>query len=299
VAARSRAERDADPLHRTGPIEVLTDALVWAGRRQADLARQALGSVGDVVRDPASAPTRAGDVAALLASVRRQLLVTDHSRSPLLSIRSLGRRFENFSIPMGEARAAAKRLGGSLNDFYVTGVAGALGLYHELMGVPVDELRMAMPVNLRDGSSEDANQFAPARVLVPTGPKDPGTRFAAVTNVLRDVRSEPALGAAAQLTGILAALPTALLVNLARSQSSTIDFATSNLRGSPVSLYVGGAEIEANFPMGPRSGVPLNVTLLSYRDSLDMGLNLDPAAITDPAALLGAFDESFAALLAS
>ena len=64
-----------------------------------------------------------------------------------------------------------------------------------------------------------------------------------------------------------------------------------------VDLYLGGARIEANFPMGPRAGCGLNVTLLSYRDSLDMGINIDPAAVSDPATLLDCFDESFGALL--
>ncbi|MBV8950217.1 MAG: DUF1298 domain-containing protein, partial [Actinobacteria bacterium] len=97
----------------------------------------------------------------------------------------------------------------------------------------------------------------------------------------------------------MAALPPPVLLALARVQSATIDFATSNLRGSPVELYTGGARIEANYPMGPREGVPLNITMLSYVGELQMGLNLDPAAITDPAALLEAMRESFDALLAA
>jgi diacylglycerol O-acyltransferase / wax synthase len=88
-----------------------------------------------------------------------------------------------------------------------------------------------------------------------------------------------------------------LLVTLARSQARTIDFVASNLRGSPVDLYLAGTRIEANFPMGPRAGCPVNVTLLSYKDSLDMGLNLDPAAVSDAPALVGCLEESFTALL--
>jgi diacylglycerol O-acyltransferase / wax synthase len=86
-------------------------------------------------------------------------------------------------------------------------------------------------------------------------------------------------------------------VALTRSQVRTIDFATSNLRGSPVDLYVGGARIAANFAMGPRTGCALNVTLLSYKGSLDFGINLDPAAVTDPGALLECLEESFADLI--
>jgi hypothetical protein len=166
------------------------------------------------------------------------------------------------------------------------------------MGEPCDELRMAMAVSLRAHGGEAAgNSFAPSRVLVPVGPKDPAARFARVAERLTEVRQEPALGAVGSLAGLLAPLPTSVLVALTRSQARTIDFATSNLRGSPVDLYVGGARIAANFPMGPRAGCALNVTLLSYKGSLDMGINLDPAAVTDPDALLECLDESFADLV--
>jgi diacylglycerol O-acyltransferase len=132
---------------------------------------------------------------------------------------------------------------------------------------------------------------------VPVQPKDPAERFTLVHERLQGLRDEPAVTAAGSLAGLLAALPTSMLVALTRSQARTIDFATSNLRGSPVDLYLGGARIEANFPMGPRAACAVNVTLLSYRDSLDMGLNIDPAAVSDPATLIDCFDESFGALL--
>jgi hypothetical protein len=184
-----------------------------------------------------------------------------------------------------------------VNDVFVTGVAGAIGLYHERMGVPCDELRMAMPINTRSGDEDRANSFTPSRVIVPVQPKDPAERFKVVRERLAQTRGEPAVAAAGSLAGILTLLPTSMLVGVTRGQGRTIDFATSNLRGSPVDLYLAGSRIDANFPMGPRAGCGLNVTLLSYGDSLDMGLNLDPAAVSDPATLLDCFDESFGALL--
>jgi diacylglycerol O-acyltransferase len=114
---------------------------------------------------------------------------------------------------------------------------------------------------------------------------------------LNGVRHEPALGAIGSLSSLLATLPAPALLALTRLQAATIDFATSNLRGSPVDLYAGGARIDANFPMGPREGSPLNVTMLSYCGELQMGLHLDPAAVTEPDVLLECLDESFGALL--
>ena len=305
VAAQEQAATEADPVPRTSPLDVVGDAIGWAIRTNARLAGRSVAAAARLASHPTEVPARAADAVALAASIRRQLLITDAARSPLLASRSLARRYEVFQAPLDEAKAAARRLGGTLNDLYVTGVAGALGIYHERMGMPCDELRMAMPVSLRTGgevggeADGGANQFAPTRLMVPLQPKEPAPRFERVHEALATVRAEPVLSAAGPLSALLAPLPTALLVNVARSQSRSVDFATSNLRGSPVPLYLGGQHIVASFPMGPRSGVALNVTMLSYENSLDMGLNLDPGAITDPAALVAAMTESFEGLLDS
>jgi diacylglycerol O-acyltransferase / wax synthase len=292
-----RAEAFADPVRRVSPANAVERALSYTVRQQLGRARRGLESATRLLASPESARRGVNDAVRLAGSVRRQLLVTDPARSPLLGHRSLALRFERFGVPLTSAKEAAAKLGGSVNDVYVTGIAGALGLYHERMGVPCDELRMAMPISTRVDDEESANSFTPARVLVPVRPKDPAVRFKLVHERLHGLRDEPAVTAAGSLAGALAALPTSMLVALTRTQAHTIDFATSNLQGSPVDLYLGGARIEANYPMGPRAACALNVTLLSYRDSLDMGINIDPAAVSDPATLLDCLDESFDALL--
>jgi diacylglycerol O-acyltransferase / wax synthase len=292
-----RAETFADPVRRVSPANAVGQAVTYSMRQQLGRVGRGLESAARVMASRESARRGINDAVRLGESVRRQLLVTDPARSPLLDRRSLALRFERFDVPLTTAKAVAAKLGGSVNDVYVTGIAGALGLYHERMGVPCDELRMAMPISTRGDDEESANSFTPARVLVPVQPKDPATRFQRVHERLHGLRDEPAVTAAGSLAGFLAALPTSMLVALTRSQARTIDFATSNLRGSPVDLYLAGARIEANYPMGPRAACALNVTLLSYRDSLDMGINIDPAAVSDPATLLDCLDESFGALL--
>ena len=277
--------------------DAVEKAVAYTVRQQLGRARRGLESAAHVLASPESARRGVDDAVRLAGSVRRQLMVTDPARSRLLARRSLALRFERFAVPLTSAKAAAAKLGGSVNDVYVTGVTGALGLYHERMGAPTEELRMAMPISTRVDDEDTANSFTPARVLIPVEPKDPVARFKLVHERLHGLRDEPAVTAAGSLAGLLAALPTSMLVALTRTQAHTIDFATSNLRGSPVDLYLAGARIEANYPMGPRAACALNITLLSYRDSLDMGINIDPAAVSDPATLVDCLEESFGALL--
>ena len=86
------------------------------------------------------------------------------------------------------------------------------------------------------------------------------------------------------------------LVAFTRNQARTIDFAASNLRGSPVPLYLAGSQIVANYPFGPRAGAALNVTTLGYSDALDIGINLDPAALPDTDGLMLDLRSAFAAI---
>lgn len=92
-------------------------------------------------------------------------------------------------------------------------------------------------------------------------------------------------------------LPTAVLVRFARQQTDTVDFATSNLRGAPFDLWIAGARVRANYPMGPTAGTAFNATTLSYCGSLDIGLNIDTAAVDDTVLLRDCITESFDELL--
>ena len=85
---------------------------------------------------------------------------------------------------------------------------------------------------------------------------------------------------------------------MARQQAQTVDFATSNVRGAPIPLYISGAELLENYPVGPLGGVAYNLTLLSYNHSLDMGVNIDTAAVTEPELLQRCLQRAFKDLLA-
>jgi WS/DGAT/MGAT family acyltransferase len=296
-APAAGAEADARDISRPSPLGVLRDALGDAVGRQLATTRSVAATAGHVVTHPTEAPASARDALRMAGSLRRQVLVTDAARSSVLTGRSLRRHLEVLTIAMPAARAAAQRYGGTLNDVFVTGVAGALGRYARALGGTADELRMAMPVSTRARGEQAANRFVPTRLLVPTDPDDVAARFATISERLGQTRQEPALAAAELLAGFASGLPTSMLVAATHSQTRTIDFATSNLRGSPVPLYLAGSRIVANYPFGPRTGCALNVTLLSYCDELHLGLNIDPAAVTDVGVLMDALDESFAELL--
>ncbi len=282
-------------------IGATIDVLTETTRRNTGTARRLAASAADLVRDPMHLASVLGGLpaesAATVRSIVRQLGVVDGHRSPLWTERSLGRRLDTFQVPLDDVKDAAKRLGGSINDLFVTAAAGGAGQYHRDRGAEVDELRMSMPVSTRTSKVPGGNAFTPTRALVPVL-ADPRLRFAAVHERLGVTKTERALGLTGSLAGLVNLLPQPVLVRVARQQVMTVDFTTSNVRAAPFDLYIAGALMESNFPIGPVAGTAWNLTTMSYRGMLDLGLHADTAAVEDPASLSEAIQSSFAELVA-
>ncbi len=283
------------PAPRSGVAEALADGL----RRQLGIGRRLATTTVEALLQPERLQTLAADAPEILRSLMRQMAVADQARSPLWAgRRSLRRHFEILSIDLEQLKVASKALGGTVNDGFVCGVAGGAAAYHRAKGVDVDELRVSMPVSTRVDESPGGNAFTPTRALVPAGILDPAERFEVTHQRLEATRRERTVGMTDTFAGILNALPTSMAINLARQQVETVDLATSNLRGAPWDLFVAGAEVLGTYPMGPTAGTAFNATVLSYRGSLDMGINVDLAAVDEPALLRDCIAGSFAELVA-
>ena len=84
--------------------------------------------------------------------------------------------FDTLRVPLGGLKAASKVVSGRLNDGFVAGVTGGFRRYHQHHGYDhVDELRMAMPVNVRTAATATSvgNHFVPARFPVPDRARRP------------------------------------------------------------------------------------------------------------------------------
>lgn len=288
------AAPDAEP---SSPLGSVVDGLAELTRTPRDLARRAVEGAAELVADPSRLAELPGDAAATALSLARQVGVTGEALSPLWRERTLGRRLELMAVPLEEAKVAAHALGGSVNDLFVAAAAGGAGAYHRAFDVPVEELRMAMPVSTRADRSAAGNAFAPTRVRVPVD-EDPRERFRSVHQRLAVTKEERAVGFAGAVAGLGNLLPPPLLVRLVRQQTATVDFTTSNVRGAPFPLYIAGARITANHPIGPLGGTAWNLTTISVDGSLDMGLHVDTGAVDEPVLLRTCIESAFAELLA-
>jgi WS/DGAT/MGAT family acyltransferase len=277
--AAPNEEAAADPL-RT--------ALAGGLRLPLGLARQ----LTELMVDPTQVPHAAGTVKAIVA----QLTDVDKARSPLWTTRSLKRRLETLQVPLDGVKAAAAKLGGSVNTAFLTAAADAAGAYHRQLDAPVEELRATMAISTRTDDS-GSNAFTLARLLVPTGSMSVAERFALIHEQASAAREASGSASLDKLAVVAGALPTSLVTRLARQQSQTVDFATSNVRAAPFTVYIAGAKVLANYPIGPTAGVAFNLTTMSYLGSMDMGVHIDAGAVAEPERLRSCLQQSFRRLV--
>ena len=209
----------------------------------------------------------------------------------------LRRHLEVASAPFTETRESARKLGGTLNTAFLTVATEAASCYHAELGEPVESLRASMAISTRTEHS-GANAFSLVRMLVPTGDIPIDERFKAIHESSQAALGHSKHATLDSLAAFASTLPTSIVTRVARQQTQTVDFATSNVKGAPVPMFAAGAQILHNYPVGPLSGVAFNLTLLSYLGNLDMGLNCDAAAVTEPALMKRCLDRAISDFLA-
>jgi WS/DGAT/MGAT family acyltransferase len=292
---------DAPPVHVMNQRERFLDAMAHESRRGAGIAKRSLGTVVGALGLAAADPIgSSGVVAETAQSVARMLQPAVDPLSPIMRKRSLSVHFDTITIPLDEAKRAAKAAEGKLNDAFLGGLLGGWRRYHDRHGLSTDALRMSMPISVRseDTANEAGNQFAPARFAVPLGITDPVERMATIHRLVEDARTEPALALLDPMAGLLNRFPKEVATGLFGAIMKGIDFTASNVPGAPIPLYLAGAEFLGQFAFGPMAGAACNVTLLSYRDDLNIGFNTDPAAVADPDTLMACMREGFDEILA-
>ena len=277
---------------QASPAETIRELVAGTMRIPIGIAKQ----VRELLADPAAIPDASTAAAKTMRGILSQLSDTEAARSPLWVRRSLQRRVETARAPFRATKDAAKRLGGTLNTAFLTAAADAASAYHIEMGHPVESLRASMAISTRTEGS-GANAFTLARLLVPTGDMPIAERFLAIDEATKVARESTKDAGLDTLAAVTTAMPTSLITRLARQQAHTVDFATSNVKGSPVPVYVAGAQLLEIYPIGPLGGVAFNLTLMSYLGSLDMALNVDTAAVESPELLAACLNRSLKALI--
>ena len=294
--AEDRSEGGPPPTTLTGSA---TSSMNHVIRRQAGVARRAAETMASWSTDPRKALDAGQKAVDGVRSTLGQVRGSGGERpggSPLWTTRSRRRHLEFVRVPLDALKEAGQRMEASINDMFVAGaVIGSLE-YHGKRSTPVDGLNISFVVSTRTDKAIGGNAFSPTRVQMPGGEMTLAERVADIRDRMAEKRSGTAGGGVASLAGIANLLPTSVMTRVARSQVTKMDFATSNMRGAKIPLYVCGSEVLYNVTMGPVAGTAFNVTTISYNGHLDIGIFIDPAAVEDPDDLRRCFEDAYAAL---
>ena len=267
------------PPERATPLEILREQLAQDASAIPGLVRDAADFGLSALSDPVGTVR---DTVRFGQSLGRVMGDPGAEGSPLLRGRSLSWRFLALDVAFADLRGASKSCGASLNDAFVAALLGVFRLYHEKLGHPIERMPMAIPISVRrPDDPEGGNQFTGARFAGPVGIADPVERMHAIGAIVGEIREEPALDAMGALAPALSRLPAPLLAATAGSLTQSNDLQASNVPGVREDMYLAGALIERSYGFGPLPGCAAMISLVSHRDQCCIGVNVDPAAVTD------------------
>lgn len=284
-----------------GGLAQIGEAVMHRASTALDRSRRAAGALGRGVRSLAGHPVAAaGELVDTLESIGRLVRPAADPLSPVWRKRGLAMHLDVLEIPVDDMKRAATAAGCTLNDVFVAAVAGGLARHHEKAGRVPDELRMSMPINVREGEKarRAGNQFVPTRFPVPVQIEDPRERMRAIHALVRGQKNEPALGLLDEVTAAINVLGEVAATRMTGAMMKAVDFVTSNVPGPPSPVFMCGARIERMYPFGPTAGSAVNITLFSYAGIAQVGVNADRVAVGDVALLKRSLEEGFAEVLA-
>ncbi len=207
---------------------------------------------------------------------------------------SADRRFAFASLPLEDIKMLKRSLGVTVNDVVLAICAGALRR-RLLAGneLPPQPLLAMVPVSVRAPAERGTygNQVSIMMVPLPTNEPDARRRVKFVSTSMRSAKERQRTTPATLLQDANNLVPPPMLARASRvactlaardGLAPPVNVVVSNLPGSPAPLFLAGARQEAQYPMSVVvDGAALNITVLRYRGSLDVGVVGDRELVPD------------------
>ena len=216
---------------------------------------------------------------------------------------SAHRRFAFGTLSLDRIKAVKNAAGTTVNDVIVTLCASAVRDWLlERDALPDDPLVAMVPVSVRTEAERGAfgNRISAMTVPIPTDEPDPLARLARANALLRGAKAIHNALPASLLTDATSFIPPAVVSLAARTTVDVlsrtrppVNLVISNVPGPREPLYLAGAELLRTFPVSVIvDGVGLNMTVLSYRAGVDVGIIADREQMDDLWSLLDGMEQA-------
>ncbi len=253
----------------------------------------------DLVHNPGRALAELGQVADAVSELGR-IVFSDISPTPFNGHVSILRRAVWTTFSLNEVKAVKDRLGGTVNDVVLSTISAALRAYLERAGLNPDriELRAMLPVNVRrpDEHLQLGNRVSMLIAPLPARICDPLERFRQVRAATGHLKERGQAARVTRALDLMDLLPAVLQKPLGwlQVQAAPINTVCTNVPGPPISLYVQGKRLEKLVPIVPLAqGVGLAFAILSYADTLTIGITADPALVPNSEVLCDLLQTGF------
>jgi diacylglycerol O-acyltransferase / wax synthase len=228
---------------------------------------------------------------ATLAALQGQAGAASGPASPVLAGRSAEVYLAPLDLELAALRATSRRLGVTINDVFLAALLDGLARYHSKHGSVAPSLRLAVPISNRSSEVEMHNQILGTVLRGPLGALDFDERARLIHEMVAQGRHQPWAALIEELASGAVRVPG--LLRLVAAAVGGMDVLASNVVGPPMPMSLCGIPIRSMTPIGPRTGSALNVTLLSYCSTASLGINIDPAAVSDPEVLFDCLSAGF------
>jgi diacylglycerol O-acyltransferase len=280
-AARARADDEKDPTERSySELEIG----LRAARHLAEGPRKLLDLGGRMLRQTAGI---------VWASRREGAPPLPFSIPPTSFNRDVGprRAFAATSVDLDDIKTVKKHFDVTVNDVVLAITGSAVRNYlMQRDQLPDESLVSIIAVSKRaEGDDEMRNQVTMAPCVWASDEPDPVERLRKIHRNADTAKEVSANYDAEMLAGLGDAFPPGLTNLFMRTLAPSLapvmtpgNVLVSNVRGTPVPLYVAGARIETMYPLSilmPSQG--LNVTVVSYMGKVDVGWIADPDLVDD------------------
>ncbi len=202
------------------------------------------------------------------------------------------RRFSYGSLPLADIKAIKDELGIKVNDVVVALCATAVRDWLLERGELPDEPLVALvPVSVRTKAEQGTfgNKVTGMVLPIPTDVADPRERLMRAHTILKRAKGQTQGLPASLMTDVSNFLPPAIFSRASRLALEVtgrvrpaLNLVISNVPGPPVPLYCAGARMVGHYPVSViTDGVGLNITVMSYLDSIDFGIVVDRDMVED------------------
>ncbi|OBK18604.1 WS/DGAT/MGAT family O-acyltransferase [Mycobacterium asiaticum] len=209
------------------------------------------------------------------------------------------RRVAFGSLSLAEVKTIKNTFGCTVNDVVLAICAAGLRSWLGERGeLPTEPLAAFIPMSVRtpEEMGTFGNRVSVMITQLPTDVADPMERLHRINEAMEAAKERHRALPVTLLQDANHFIPPALLAQAARATSrlagvlkQPANVMISNVPGPSNPTYLGGARQRAQFPVsGVLDGIGLNITVMSYLDSLEFGVVVDRGQLDDPWPILDA-----------